>query len=458
MKKLRFLTALYFSKMIAILIKIIAPDKGSNLPGEYALKIDPQFIRHIKNLDMDKVICITGTNGKSTTTNLVAHIFKNAGISVAANLAGANMLPGVATTMINNTSLTGKLNKDLVLLETDERFLPIIRRELPAKNLCILNVFKDQVHRNGEPDIIWRKIDSAIDEDMTLFVNANEPNACAFNKKVKNYISFGVDRNSASYEKKDDFFAITMPCPICHDNIEFDYYNIESVGKFHCPHCGFGNERPVDYLAKNIDFENKTFEYDGKEYTFGYSTPYFLYCYIAAIAITKAFGVSEDVIDASMKSFVNIGGRMEALHIGHQDMRYMRIKQEGPETLQSALNVARADKNEKDFALGLFEVTDTKPHYVPTFYTYDCDFRGLIASDLNRCVCFSKTTANDAALRILYDGFNEENMEIIATDNFDAVLDEVKNSECDNVYFITWLQEYEKMKKLANSNNEDKEV
>ena len=158
MKKLRFLTALYFSKMIAILIKIIAPDKGSNLPGEYALKIDPQFIRHIKNLDMDKVICITGTNGKSTTTNLVAHIFKNAGISVAANLAGANMLPGVATTMINNTSLTGKLNKDLVLLETDERFLPIIRRELPAKNLCILNVFKDQVHRNGEPDVIWRKI------------------------------------------------------------------------------------------------------------------------------------------------------------------------------------------------------------------------------------------------------------------------------------------------------------
>ena len=95
---------------------------------------------------------------------------------------------------------------------------------------------------------------------------------------------------------------------------------------------------------------------------------------------------------------------------------------------------------------------------MPTFYAFDCDFRGLIASDLNRCVCFSKTTANDAALRILYDGFNEENMEIIATDNFDAVLDEVKNSECDNVYFITWLQEYEKMKKLANSNNEEKEV
>ena len=148
---MRFRFALIAAKLAAFAINIVAKGRGTNLPGRIALKFDPDFIRHIKGLDPAKTIFVTGTNGKSTTTNLMAHVFKRAGLKVAVNLEGANLIGGVIVSLLKNCSLSGRLNADVVLMETDERFLPIIHKQLPAKNLCVTNIQKDQVQRNGEP-------------------------------------------------------------------------------------------------------------------------------------------------------------------------------------------------------------------------------------------------------------------------------------------------------------------
>ncbi|MDD6311463.1 MAG: MurT ligase domain-containing protein [Firmicutes bacterium] len=448
---LRFYAALYVSKLAAWGIKLIAKERGTNLPGSIALKIDPQFISHVKGLEPAKTIFVTGTNGKSTTTNLMAHVFKKAGIKAAVNLAGANLIGGAVVTLIHNTDLSGRLTADVVLLETDERFLPIIHKQLPAQHICVTNIQKDQVQRNGEPDIIWNKLASAIDENVTVYVNGDEPNALALGNKAGRKVTYGVDRNSSSFDKTDDFFSVTMPCPVCHEPITFDAYNIDNIGPFHCKACGFG-AKENDYQAKNVDFALKTFDVGSRQYDFKYSTPYFLYCYVAALALAREFGVDEKVISEAFKDFVNIGGRMEEIQAGGKSIKYLRMKQENPETVQSALNVIADDPSEKVFMLGLDELVDFDPHYTNTFYTFDCDFRRLVKSNVSKCICFSGTVAYDAALRMLYDGFDPEKLVVLPTNDDKTIVEELAKCECDNVYLITWLHKFESLAEYAKAN------
>ena len=158
MRKVKFFIGLWIGKFVVLITNIINKEKGTNIPGVAAMKVSKDFISNFTNIDYSKVIFITGTNGKSTSNNMIIHAFKTAGKSVTTNLSGANLITGVATALIKNSTLTGKMKTEYFIFETDERYLSIIHKYLPAKNLCVTNIQKDQVQRNGEPDFIYKKI------------------------------------------------------------------------------------------------------------------------------------------------------------------------------------------------------------------------------------------------------------------------------------------------------------
>ena len=444
MKKIRFYCALYMGKLCAFAIRLLAKDRGTNLPGKVALKIAPDLLRQVKGLDLDKAIFVTGTNGKSTTTNLLAHVFQTAGLKVRCNLEGANLLAGVAATLLKDMDLSGHMRSGYLLLEVDERFLPIIHRQLPARHICVTNIQKDQVQRNGEPDVIYRKLRSVLSPDVTLYLNNDEPNAASLARFAGKSVSYGVTQNAKSFQK-DGVYTVTMPCPVCASPIQFEAYNIDNIGPFHCTGCDFKSQKDPDFLAADVDFENKTFSVRGVPYHFGYSTPYFLYCYIATLAVARSFGVDAVTCEKAFRDFVNISGRMEDVAAGGKTIHYIRMKQENPETLQSALNVIAADQREKIFLLGLDELVDFHPHYTNTFYAFDCDFKPLIDSHVSRYICFSGTVAYDAALRLLYDGADQEALSVLPTNDDAAIVAELNRYDCDNVYLITWLKKYHQL-------------
>ena len=108
MKKLRFLIALWVGKFLAFLTKLVSKERGTNIPGAYANKIQKEFIKGFTGINYDKIIFITGTNGKSTTNNIIVHTLKTAGKTVTTNLEGANLIGGIATALIKNSSLIRK--------------------------------------------------------------------------------------------------------------------------------------------------------------------------------------------------------------------------------------------------------------------------------------------------------------------------------------------------------------
>jgi UDP-N-acetylmuramyl tripeptide synthase len=443
---MKFYFALWYAKIIGMVIKLVSKDRGTNLPGEKALQIDPEFVKHFKNIDYSKVIFITGTNGKSTTTNLITHILKSNGKKVVSNIEGANLLGGIASILAKESNLSGKVETDYFIFETDERYLPLIYAQLPAKNMLITNLQKDQVQRNGDPDFIYQKIKTCLHSDMRLFLNNEEPRSQSFEEIADKVFYYSVEKNQESFKKPKDY--PTLACPKCHHDIQFDYYNTDNVGQFSCQNCGYKSKENPDYQVNAIDFEKKQFKLNGVEFEMPYDLPFMLYNYSGALAVAKELcDISPTNASESFKAFKNIGGRFEILHYKDKVIKYMRIKQENPETLQSALNVMAFDSEEKMLALGLYPIEDFVPFYTNTFYAFDCDFKPLVQSQVERYLCFSEHVSYDTANRLIYEGVSKDKITIMNSDSMDKIFEEIDKVKTNNIYLITWLATFENMKK-----------
>lgn len=443
---MKFIITLWIAKLAAVAVSIIDKKRGTNYSGKIAVRLMPDFVKYFKGIDLNKTIFITGTNGKSTTTNLVGHTLKSAGKSVASNVEGANMMPGVATTLIKNSTLFGRLNKEYLVLEIDERSLPAIRKVLPAGHMGITNLQKDQVQRNGDPDFIFRKFEGAIGEDMTLYLNNEEPRSKALEDRAGRSLYFSVADNCKTYTK-EDFYHVTLPCPKCGHAVKYEKYNLASIGKFACSACDHASSANPDVLVTDVDFDGKSFVCDGKKWNITYNNPFYIYNYAMCIAICREHGLDDKQIANGFETFLNPAERREVLCYHGKNIHYLRMKQENPETLQSALDTIAEDKSRKAVFMGMYEVKDFLPYYSNTFYFFDCDFEPIASGDVERYVVFSTTVCHDTANRIRYAGADECNITVLDTEDIPTILAELDKTETDNIYFLTGMKPYKQLKK-----------
>ena len=460
MSKVRFLAALIAGKLCSAFCKVFFPTRGSNLPGSIALKLDPLFLTHVRGVEISKTVFITGTNGKSTANNMAVHAFRADGRSVCSNLEGANMKPGVAAALIKNTTMGGRFKRDYLILEIDERSLETISKDLKPGCLCVTNIQKDQVQRNGDPDFIYQKIKRTVSglDNLTLYVNNEEPRSKSLGKYIRNggrVISFGVAENERFSSVEDDF-GITMPCPVCYEALVFSHRNLANVGAFSCPKCDLASDEKPDYQISDVDYDNNSFmvgscgtRFINISFKLNYPAAFFLYNYSLCVSLCAEFGIGPDVLSDAFDTFTNIAGRMESFSHKGKTVRYLRIKQENPETLQSALDTIAEDRSVKVFAAGPDTVNDIIPWYSNTFYTYDCNFRPLIESGVEKYICFGSVVCWDMFNRLRYAGVPGDMIEILDTDDEAKILGAIASADTGNIYLITLLKKYEYLKRLA---------
>ena len=163
---------------------------GSTLPGKLASCISPHLLPILASQLKEGSILITGTNGKTTTAYLLAGILSRAGKKVIHNRTGANLIFGVTTPFIAESTYVGKIKADVGVLEVDEASMPAVASQLPVKGVIVTNLFPDQLDRFGELqytlDLIARGIDS-LDKNSFVLLNADDP-GIKFEERCKDYL------------------------------------------------------------------------------------------------------------------------------------------------------------------------------------------------------------------------------------------------------------------------------
>lgn len=239
----------------------IAGKQGVTMAGKLAMKIDPLILKKLSSQVRGKIIVTCGTNGKTTTNNLICSALEAEGRKVVCNHTGSNMLMGVAAAFVLNATLTGRLDADNAVIEIDEastvRVFPHFKPDL-----CVLtNLFRDQLDRYGEIDITMDLLKKAFDmaPEMKIVVNGDDSLSTylalesghpvityGISEKVK-----GAQGNPAgAHEIREGQF-----CKRCGNRLEYDFYHYSQLGVYHCPGCGFS--RPaIDFDACHIDLKD----------------------------------------------------------------------------------------------------------------------------------------------------------------------------------------------------------
>lgn len=300
-------------KLISFAIKKGNLGNGSTWPGHIALQTNKNFIRDILANSKIKIIFIVGTNGKTTTTSLIRHILEQSGKKVIQNNSGANLLNGIASTLILNTSPFGKINADIALFEIDENVFSLVSKEIKPDFIIMLNLFRDQLDRYGEVTSIatkWKTALTSLPDSTTLILNADDPLIASLGDESSKKIQyFGLD-GSKNLQENHEHAVDSIYCPRCGNKLTYDKIFYSHLGEWECKKC---NLRRPEIVFNNSNF----YPLEG---TYNESNTH------AAILTAQALNTPHSVIDKALKSFTPAFGRQEMMEFKGKKLKIMLVK------------------------------------------------------------------------------------------------------------------------------------
>ena len=406
---LRNFIAILSCKLLVWVSKLLGK-KGSSGPGAIALKISPTILKTLAKKVKKEIIFVCGTNGKTTTNNLIYTLLTNDGNTVVCNNVGANMLYGIACAFITKASIFGNLNADYAVLECDEAYLRHAVNHIKPSKILITNLFRDQMDRYGEIEQTSQFLSEAIEKapDATLILNADDPICVALGKDRK-AIYYGISEDTGFEGQKTNDGRF---CHICGGEFSYIYRHYNQLGCYKCDKCGFKRPNP-NYSATRIDMtEGLKFvlSYKGMQHkvNVNYRGFYNIYNIIGSFAAYEACGGSMESAQKVFGSYKAQLGRMESFDISGTQAVLNLAK--NPAGFNQSISAVCDDKRQKDI---LFAVNDAPSDGMDISWIYDVDFEALQGNNINK-IYVSGTRKYDLALRLKLAGF--ENVEITELD------------------------------------------
>ena len=440
MGKLRFLIALIVGKVSIFLLDKIFK-RGTNLPGEIMLKICPDALSRFTM--PETTVCVTGTNGKTGTSNLLTHIIRNSGKTVVNNSKGSNMAPGLVTALASDCNLGGKVKSDVAVLEVDERSSQFIYTKFVPDFILCTNLFRDSIMRNGHSGFIFDKINDYLDEKTTLVLNGNDGISGLLGEEKCNRVFFSVNKTERSTTKCEDTVCDLIACPKCNHKLEYEFFHYNHIGVPKCSACGF--EMPQStYFASDVDFENGTFVFNGdkgESIVLPYQKGNFFNVFniTGACAICRLMGIDIDVIANSIEDLSSKTGRFQENKFGGVEVVSMLSKNQNPISCSQSLKYLDSTENDKDVVLLITDSNDKVHGHEDISWLYDTDFAPL-TSDKIKNMYIGGSRCYDLAQCLEIKGLDTSKFTLF--EDYDQLAKEVSNNASADRNIVIYFELY----------------
>lgn len=406
--RLRRIIAIFIGKL-AIVFSRIAGNQGTSFPGRLARQIYPPILTDMARHINREIIIVTGTNGKTTTSNMIAEILRENGCSYVHNRAGANMLTGIITAFIKASNLNGSRSFDYALLETDEANVPLLLQEVQAGALLITNFFRDQLDRYGELDYTINLIKNSVrGRKLELVLNADDPLLSDIQTQTGLkcwYYGFEdtiYDEVSSADSREGRY------CVVCGHELDYQRYHYAQLGQYHCPHCH--NHNPSsDFSGHDLQMNPSiSFAINELSVKSSYQGFYNAYNILAAVSMGKRLGINDEVIQRAILHYQPRAGRMEKFLIGGKPCLLVLVK--NPTGLNQSLTMLGQDPASKALFIAL---NDNAADGRDISWIWDADVETITRAEagIKEVIC-SGQRSGDIALRIKYAGFDTDRIRI----------------------------------------------
>ena len=384
--------------------------KGSSLPGKFALKICPDILSRVQL--PASIIAVTGSNGKTSTVEMIAAVLRAAGKTVVYNAEGSNQIEGVATAVLTHATLGGKVRSDVLLIESDERYAARSFRYFHPTHFVVTNLYRDQLTRNGHPEWVYDALLPAIHPETELVLNADDPLSSCFARGHGKVRWFGLDRCPTDQDAPGGVYHDGACCPVCGAPMTYDFVHYNHIGAYRCAKCGHRRVEQTDFTVTALDLAGGTLTLDGR-YTvpLAFRSIYNVYNILAAYAACRLAGVDGETIVNTVGNYILKNGRMQTFTLGAHHGTLLTSKHENSIAYDTNLRYIRQEAKGPCVVLVIVDAVSRKYFTSETSWLWDIDFDLLDCPQVEK-VLLSGRYCNDLAERFSFTGLSREKWQV----------------------------------------------
>lgn len=423
--KLRRIAAVWTSKLVARICKMLGK-QGVTWAGKIALMIDPKILTELAGDVKEKIYVVCGTNGKTTTNNLLCSTLEAQGKKVVCNHTGSNMLNGCVASFVLSTGWNGRLDADYACIEVDEASALRIFPHFKPDFMVLTNLFRDQLDRYGEIDITMNLVRDAMKlaPDMKIIVNADDALSVFVTQESGNpYVTYGIGEKV--FEESINEIKEGRFCKKCGAKMEYNFYHFSQLGDYYCSACDF--KRPeIKYNASEIETgDHLAFCVDNRRIKANYRGFYNIYNILASYAAAREAGLLLENFQKVLDAYNPENGRNEHFSIDGTEIILNLAK--NPAGFNQNISAVMEDKTLKDI---IILINDNDQDGTDVSWLWDVDFDRFHSDNINSIVV-SGIRCQDMRLRLKYVDI-PANLE---QDVEKAIRERIANG-CKNLYVL----------------------
>lgn len=456
---IRFYLGLWAAKLLLFFLKIQKKQQDDK-PGLLAYRFTNDFLKYIKKPPI--VIAVTGTNGKTTVSNMVAEMLKKDGKVVCYNDWGANTKAGAARCLLDAVTIFNRSKSDAVVLEVDEITSGSMFPYVNPNIIIVTNLFRDSMYRNAHSKFVFDRINPYLGK-ATLILNGDDPISSALGSENNKKIYFGIEQ--LFYEKlKNNIVCDFNICPKCHEKVIYRFKRYHHIGKFYCPNCGFASVYNDYNITKiNNDKTMITLKYKNKNYNIPVMNDsiFNLYNVLSVVACFHELGYSFEKIEKLLKDQEIVASRYSDTKVNEVTISTIATKGLNAVACSRVFDYVSEIKEDMEIILVVDDTFDRVNGSEAINWIYDADFEFLNQPNLKRIIV-GGVRRYDYNLRLLLAGI-DQNKIVLEEKEEDCykhlLLDGTKRVLIlHEVYYITGAHQMkEKIKKILLNKGENRE-